>query len=1625
MPQSPKEGLTSQKASTIPLPRRPSSALSDSQNSVQHHTIDRSSAIQDTPEWKRRLKEGEEIASDGFDLFSPSKLEGIFKQSSCPVEAEDNDEEDDVNDGSVLLNDDKKQPWNSLSGAAFPPPSEQFTSYRTSKSRPSGMDTLEEVDEEGEEKSFDLSAISSDIVKGSAIKGIVRRRVSGYEQAKTMDLPPANLKSAIDPRMRTISGRKEINDEVFSPVEDSDRSSIRRQALQESLDTDPIELRRKLMEARKPSTSRSRSRSSDHDISYDAPGLNEQDRSILPEEPNADMTSQSLPEDLSMGTQVHQPTSILEVITRTRKNSTRHPSAHRTKQDFRSSPPPYGDNHGEDSRLSMSEPSSPVDTSVVHHAPTSGQQSTAGSPLKLFGNRDTYTNKKLMRVLSQFEDEQSEPEVPAEIRTTTETFRMSNFGLGELDGFGFDKEVRRPALEELHLDEEAEKFFTELPLLQTQDSKATKAAAEASPTKERSPKRRRTLLKDEIFANGTELEIKVSTVSDNSLAGKKRRDALPGKDAEQASPDTLATRQIRRPSGSRKSSGNVHSRTASASEALQTAANIGPIQEQLAAELESFAKNAQQVKQDARKASLATKDYMEEANKVMEFIRARGKPKPPMPELQESNEVSELNPDAILDLEIDDESTKESFSRPPSREGRPMAKPSQRHAQHDTQTANHLNKYRDPDDLEILTSTSALGTLHFIDNKAVEEAALVPVPEDEAIDIADSFESEPPGMRILNDNDRKRKLSDAEIDSHNVHSDGSRRTVNTTSSASSGQRGMISQGTVSIPDTIGVMTFDRDRKIWVKQNLRRPVVPAPTISPDSKAGRGEVSEADPFDGIDDLSIDETKEQTWKKSPIREQPQQDDQERNDSRDVQEESPTEPPPTTTKVPAPTKSSLKSPRRLRPSEDEKCPRSKSAEASKREERLHEGVIVEDIDTSGKHQPRVVTIAFSSPIASEIPYARQPSLSTEADLDEDDPSLLPLDDEGSVLASSPSKSSEEEEAAEAEYDTTRHRPVVGSTERHEQYRAMTLNRRPVSRIEEYDEEQVDNQDLSLIHINHTEITPMPDRQLSMRKASIRKESSILCLTPLSEFTLHQVDKLNHPEESFIAERANPKALRQAHGSHALVEDALVKAITDAEPSELYWEQLRTLTLRNGGLESLHGLRVYCSALEYLDVTGNRVAQLTDLPVSLRSLSISSNLVNDLTSWTHLNNLQSIDVSRNQLESLQCFSGLIHLRHLKASGNKIRNADGILKMTGLITLDLAGNDIPEVDFSMSELTSLEKLDLSRNKMMHINNLEYLRTIRDLDLTDNLLEEVIINVNRVVPQLSILCLAQNELSELDLTAFPRLQRLNIDGNMITKIHGLEEAEHLTVLSARDQRATSNLVNDILDTSHDCTELYLSANALPDTGLVLLNQQNFTLRCLELASCGIQSIPQGFGDRFPNMRVLNLNFNGLADLSPLQGSIKLKHLYVARNRLQKMRRTCLTLSRLRALRKVDLRDNPLTIGFYTPVADEIDATKPHRLPVRIVKQDQKWLGLMDEMTWLRRRTMELLLADCCPGIEELDGLMFDRDLLIKEKTTWERLMKRGVLKKERETTVSVLEVPNAQNGSQRQHQHMDA
>lgn len=365
----------------------------------------------------------------------------------------------------------------------------------------------------------------------------------------------------------------------------------------------------------------------------------------------------------------------------------------------------------------------------------------------------------------------------------------------------------------------------------------------------------------------------------------------------------------------------------------------------------------------------------------------------------------------------------------------------------------------------------------------------------------------------------------------------------------------------------------------------------------------------------------------------------------------------------------------------------------------------------------------------------------------------------------------------------------------------------------------------------------------------------------------------------------------------------------------------------------------------------------------------------------------------------------------------------------------------------LSSRDRLDDLDLSHNQLSSVRNLHALVALERLDLSGNNLQ----TLDLATPNHNIcaLKLSDNRLQDLDLTVFPTLQLLYLDRNNFSSLLGLEKCRHLEVLSIREQVSpplpgsqhhAENILDIDISSAIALRKLYLSSNILSAQALSFPATVP-SLQLLDLASCAIQSLPENFGTRFPNLRALNLNFNALSDVGELLGISRLGRLSLVGNRVARLRRLCQVLSRIGgrdgSLKKIDLRGNPVTVGFYPPaisgsgrtiprqtkrivngkyrergedgllaitnmghcediayegagVVDRVGKSNsdrrpkggfdvdeiddPYTLPAADVEADKKYVSRLDEGTRLRRKAVELMVSSATAGrVKFLDGL----------------------------------------------------
>ncbi|KAF4624667.1 hypothetical protein G7Y89_g13503 [Cudoniella acicularis] len=1709
--------------------------------STQCHTIQHKSAhvspnrgTHETPEWKRRLLNGDVAYGEQRDLFSPAGLENIFRPPPPQVQSSIKLQTSTIEEASIIMpsspppyNADREIPLQTASSDEDQPREIQ----QEGKQQTRGIQYKQTDESISEFSANDLSRSSSFQPRTLAshdkpVEGAVSS--PGSSVSHKQELLPAPG--------RVFSGQSDIRNEGLSPIYISRHNTVDGK-IDYAMDLEPAELQHRLEQYREETPSQDfedheSSRIVLEDLTADTDdfahngkfvnlrrgGHSEegsfQKRMLSPSSLPAIDESAMLPEESMQASTPKQLPNI---------RKTRMSNEHKPPQSPALSPIPH----------------------TPHVSPSKShdqrQETSSGSPLKLFGTYDTFTNQKLLRRLSQFEGdlegnngeelpsgsarEHTRSEIneafispsnprkgPQQTKTQQQNSKeVNSFGEGQLDNFQFSEEISYDPNTMDAQDEDKEnnslpvldptsqtKFRFQLdpsPALEeditsthrirhtnttsitkhvTRVRKTIRSASSSSnisavflpsqrledletprkrngdsegkrlpksPLKDPTPKRRRTLQKNDISqADAEEESLRLDSLREThqqmqSVIGKKRKDARHGDDQQAANPKVLAMRQIlrpRTPTPSQRSS-QQHERHPLSELNLSSLERDKLLQEQKIAQIQAeldatespklaMALGAsQQLRGESRKGSVTTQDFLDEAKKIMAGIRGKARPRSGLTSLEESESENDRNgsvdgdPEAEMYEDSYQESTKEPFSRPPSREGGPV--PRLPVKQENPELLNHLRKYQEMSDMDgIVTSSmkSIAATREVTDaakevDRASNGAIILALDHQPA---SGSFvESEPPNIRISENPDlqRKRKHSSSSSSLQNTNADSqetdfpsqgstaSSRSIPTGSSRGSDSRRVIAPHTVShlIPEQLAGMVFDRDRNIWVKRKVGSGEYTGQNSLPSDE------TEEDPFGDIPDLSVDETQELQRIKvaAQLKQQVQL-----SEALDSQSFSDSVDPKTKT---GEAKSTSQTHAIQHPSGHPQPFHSHHTQTSTKTnirteavEEVETEISINEsrIDPSSPQRRRNVTISFSSPLTSII---QPPSYHDEGKFEQSihNESEQEDDEEGNDSVVFSTKGSRRVSS------TTKTRTATKKPSRRISLGGHIFPARPVSRIDEQDEDSVNAGNGLQQSINVIVATPMSARRtMSMALVTPQPSHEIgtLTLSPLSDFTMHQDDESFGLNVSYVAHNE-----RYTHGGNAqrtlsLAIKDLVEKITEVEPYEPFWEHIKQMDLKDKKLTNLHKLDEFCGQLEELDASNNRISQLNGIPSSTRRLQIVDNYLSDLTAWGHLINLQYVDVSHNELESLSAFKYLVHLRGLRADNNKITALDGVSQLDGLLSLRLRGNRVKSLDFKASKLQKLIELDLKDNQICDVQNLKELCSLSDLNLEDNKLGSFTAANSDSLPALKHLRLSGNNLQSIDLQPYPDLRLLYLDRNRLGTITGLLRTKYLDSLSLREQQDGAIIDMKFLSEAFEIRKLFLSGNPIRT-----FEPRNYflNLQYLELANCGLESLPAVFGQMVPNTRVLNLNFNALRDIRALHGIVRLKNLHLAGNRLATLRKTANILAQFDSLGLVDLRANPGTLGFYPPVLEnslafrkpeqEVEILEPFTIGKADSTKDARYFNCLDMPTKMSRRLYEIFVLSGCARIKTLDGLKVDWSILSAKDEVWDSLVANSV------------------------------
>lgn len=804
---------------------------------------------------------------------------------------------------------------------------------------------------------------------------------------------------------------------------------------------------------------------------------------------------------------------------------------------------------------------------------------------------------------------------------------------------------------------------------------------QSSPTKSPTPKRRRTLLQPETLKqDGKELETQEDKEADHRYQSFLKREGSSVNELDDAYLDGMLQQQSfqdlkyvsdkwqqqEKPIGDFFYQGHKSE--------LEPISEYGEFQ---ATPQKLFAWNPQNAaidrgnarlhtQADTRKHSLTTQDYIDEAMKIMSWIR-NNRPKSGLASLEEAE-----------DEQYDEKAGSEgsmTLSRPPSREGRTKKWRDPNSHKLNSKTNSRLQKYREDDNDNIVLSS--LEALRISDPSEKFEASQ---PSSDTIRIThnNSFIdvetkedtakiSNAPNALDMHYSDHSDKFSSGRT---NV-TEGSRRSENVTTFAPDAVAHLI-------PKEVAGMTFDKEKGIWVRVHS----------SPKRKSSENRdlsttESDDDPLEKIPDLVVDEKEydgaisEQSHHKADLRGLLQ---------KNAQLASKTTPESKNVEInnyPHNGELVLENTLSIISNEPRQYHAAPKLSLKTKPEKCidvdHEYSMDEGRSGNQKrtlHGRKSIAVSFPTQLLAHVPL-----------LQERRNTWQPSEASAKKNLSRPGLSSNKNDGKGQ---------TVESSLRAKSGKPTSLNSKEISYTDDCTEANKSVKE---------SILQTADRSKGDPKAPIAVKSPSHCqngavvtaagsprasgditfyLSELSEFSVNQIDEreVKHyieNKEIVFYQKGPVQPFEVSTGE-------LVRVIQDAEPEEFYWEDIRQLVIDNKKLDTLYNLNDFCYRLQTLSVAQNNLRQLAGAPPSIRQLNVSGNQLSSLTTWAHLTNLQYLDVSGNNIDSLSGFGELIHLRELRADNNQIASLDGILTLDALIKLSLSSNQFSRLDFTSSNL---------------------------------------------------------------------------------------------------------------------------------------------------------------------------------------------------------------------------------------------------------------------------------------------------------------------------------------------------
>lgn len=210
------------------------------------------------------------------------------------------------------------------------------------------------------------------------------------------------------------------------------------------------------------------------------------------------------------------------------------------------------------------------------------------------------------------------------------------------------------------------------------------------------------------------------------------------------------------------------------------------------------------------------------------------------------------------------------------------------------------------------------------------------------------------------------------------------------------------------------------------------------------------------------------------------------------------------------------------------------------------------------------------------------------------------------------------------------------------------------------------------------------------------------------------------------------------------------------------------------------------------INITQSEIRETTEL-------DLSSAEIQNLKGLSNFYKLAILNISNNKISDDSEIAYLTDLENLNFANNQLNNHySSIEKLTKLVTLDLSGNNIQDLNSLDKYITNLEvegddpeltNLTLANNEISDLKTLEKLTTLQVLNISSNNIED-------------ISCIGNNT----------NMNNLNISGNNIEDISIISNLRNIKTLIM----SNCNLIHDIRPISNlSLTTLDISGNMIED------------------------------------------------------------------------------------------------------------------------------------------------------------------------------------------------------------------